>query len=40
MKSFEMFLGITLNTKTSLGKLTDIIQQIMRDPPIKFEEVG
>lgn len=38
MKSFEVFSGKTLTTKAYAGKLTDIIQQIMRDSPINFDE--
>lgn len=38
MKSFEVFSGKTLTTKAYAGKLTDIIQQIMRDSPIDFDE--
>lgn len=38
MKSFEVFSGKTLTTKAYSGKLTDIIQQIMRDSPIDFDE--
>ena len=38
MKSFEVFSGKTLTTKAYTGKLTDIIQQIMRDSPINFDE--
>lgn len=38
MKSFEVFSGKTLTTKAYAGKLTDIIQQIMRDSPINFNE--
>lgn len=38
MKSFEVFSGKTLTTKAYSGKLTDLIQQIMRDSPIDFDE--
>jgi hypothetical protein len=38
MKSFEVFSGKTLTSKPYSGKLTDIIQQIMRDSQVNFDE--
>lgn len=39
MKSFEVFSGKTLITKVYSGKLQNVIQQIMRDSPINFDDV-